>query len=188
MGVPLSNLNRIVAAGLVAVMFSLPAGLAAEASRLDELFADLAQAGPGQATGIAREIEMELGKSGSPAMDLLLRRGRDAIEAGDMAAAIGHLTALTDHAPDFAEGWHLRSVALFKSGVYGPALADIERALALEPRHYDVIYGLGTIMEALERTDLALAAFEAALALHPHHEPAGAALERLRRRIGSAEI
>ena len=40
-------------------------------------------------------------------MDLLLERGRKAMSEGDTNTAIEHLTALTDHAPNFAEGWML---------------------------------------------------------------------------------
>ena len=102
-------------------MFSLPAG--AEQARLDALLSDLSQAKPEAARKIAAEIELEWSKSGSPAMDLLLRRGEDAIEAGDLEAAVEHLSALIDHAPQFAQGWHLRSVAFFKQDRYGLALA-----------------------------------------------------------------
>lgn len=185
MGATFRKLNRIVAAALLTVLFSLPA--AADGDRLDALYADLGRAGPDQARRIAREIEMELSKSGSPAMDLLLRRGRDAIKAGDLQGAIGHLTALTDHAPGFAEGWHLRSIALFRTGVYGPALADLDRALALEPRHVDAIFGLGIIMEELDKPGLALRAFRRVAAIHPHHEQVGEASERMRRKVGSTE-
>ena len=64
-----------------------------------------------EARRLAREIEHEWSKSGSPAMDLLFNRGREALDGGDSRAAIEHLTALTDHAPKFAAGWHLRAIA-----------------------------------------------------------------------------
>ncbi len=181
------NLNRIVAAILAIVMFSLPVAAPAGA-RLDDLFAQLAQAEPADARRFAAEIELELAKSGSPAMDLLLRRGEDALEAGDAAMAVEHLSALIDHAPDFAEAWHLRSVAFFQQGRYGMALADIERALTLEPRHYNAIYGLGVLLEETGQTDLAEAAFLRALTIHPHHEEVTSALERVRDALGGMDL
>lgn len=187
MGAASLNLNRIVAAILAIVMFSLPVAAAAGA-RLDDLFAQLAQAEPADARRVAAEIELELAKSGSPAMDLLRRRGEDALEAGDAVMAVEHLSALIDHAPDFAEAWHLRSVAFFQQGRYGLALADIERALALEPRHYNAIYGLGVLLEETGQTELAEAAFLRALAIHPHHEEVTSALERVRGALGGMDL
>ena len=84
-------------------------------------------------------------------MDLLLQRGQEAMEAGDLDAAIEHFTALTDHAPDFAEGWNARATAFFQDERYGPALADIERTLALNPDHFGALMGLAMILEQLDR-------------------------------------
>src|SRR6056297_1991587 len=140
MSAVLANLNRAVAALLFLCLFCAPgASLAQDGAAIDSLFARLKQADPGEAKRIGAEIRMEMAKSGSAAMDLLLKRGREALESGDTGAAIEHLTALTDHAPRFAEGWHMRSVAYARAELYGPALTDIERALALNPRHFPAI-------------------------------------------------
>lgn len=187
MSTVLHILNNIVAALFAIVMFSLPA-MAGEDARLDSLFASLQEADAKESRRIASEIELEFSKSGSPAMDLLLKRGRDALEAGDSQAAIGHFTALTDHAPDFAEGWHARSVAFFQAELYGPAIADLEHALSLEPRHFNAIYGLGVIMEELNRPDMAREAFSRVLAIHPHHENVTTALERLDGQTGGKDL
>jgi len=92
--------NLVVAALLPFFVWCQPA--AAQTAKLDELFAELSEADARRAARIEREIWAEWSKSGSPAMDLLLQRGRDALAEGDYALAIEHLTALTDHAPDFA--------------------------------------------------------------------------------------
>jgi len=180
-------LKNIVTAFAVIVWFSLPA-VAVEQARLDRLFQQLKQVEEAEALKIAAEITLELSKSGSPAMDLLLKRGKDALEAGETQAAIEHLTALTDHAPNFAEGWHLRAVAYLQTGRYGPALADLERALALRPRHFDAIFGLGVILEELERPDMALEAFQRVQEIHPHHEHLADALDRLNGALGGEDL
>jgi tetratricopeptide (TPR) repeat protein len=148
-----------------------------------ELLHDLAGADAAAAQAAERELLAQWRRSGSPSMDLLLQRGRDALERGDTAAAIGHLTALTDHAPDFAEGWHARASAFFHAGQYGPALADLGRALTLNPNQFEAIYGLGTILEDLGDDRRAHAAYTRAKAIHPHHEDVTSALERLEPRI-----
>lgn len=159
-------------------MFSLPVW-AGEDAALSRLYAELLEAPEAEAAMIADEIALEWTKSGSPAMDLLLRRGKDALEAGDVAAAREHFTALTDHAPDFAEGWHMRAVARARSGLLGPAMSDLERALALEPRHFVALYSLGSLLNEMGREDLAREAFEAARALNPYDKDTKEALERL---------
>lgn len=186
MGAANLNLNRIVAACFAIVTFSLPA--LAEETRLDSLFAQLTQAEAAEAGKIAAEIELELSRSGSPAMDLLLRRGEDALAAGEMAAAIEHLSAAIDHAPDFAEAWHLRSVAFFRQERYGLALHDIERALVLEPRHFNAMYGLGVLLKELGQADLAYEVFSRALAIHPHHKDVTNAREDVARDLGGADL
>lgn len=112
-------------------------------------------------------------------MDLLLERGRNALKSGDIKTAIEHLSALTDHAPDFAEGWHFRAQAYFARGLIGPAVDDLQTALLLNPQNYNAIYGLGLIFVEIGNQELAERAFHEVLALHPHHSAAKTALEAL---------
>ncbi len=185
------NLKYVVTAICVlvisGVMFSLPSS-ADDLAKLDRLYAELAQAESAQAGKIANEIDLELSHSGSPAMDLLLKRGEDALSTGDIQAAIGHLTALTDHAPDFAEGWHARALAYMHAGLYGPALADLEHALALRPRHFRAIYSLGVIFEELSQPKKALEAYRKVQAIHPYYEGLSMAIERLNPEVGGEDI
>lgn len=174
MGILTRKLYCIVTAFSLAVGFSLPSA----AADLDTLFDQLSQADPAEAKRISREIERDWEASGSTALDMLLRRGRKAMEDGDVTAAIEHFSALTDHAPGFAEGWHARASAYYSAGKYGPALNDLAHALSLNPRHYDAMYGLGMLLTEIGEDALARRAFEEALALHPHHEQAQKALER----------
>ncbi|MEM8731387.1 MAG: tetratricopeptide repeat protein [Pseudomonadota bacterium] len=139
----------------------------------------LAAADPAEALRVDRELQALWRKSGSAAMDLLFSRAREALEEEDLRAAIEHLTALTDHAPDFAEGWHARATAYYRADLYGPAVADLERALALNPNNYRAIYGLGTILETFGDEQRAYEAYLRAQAIHPHFEDVGEALERL---------
>lgn len=118
--------------------------------------------------------------SGSATADYLLRRGIEAMEADEFDAAYDHLTALTDHAPDFAEGWNTRATLFFEMQLFGPAIADIERVLVLEPRHFGALTGLGIMWEDMGNTEGALAAYEAAHALHPNQPDIRRLLDNLR--------
>jgi len=121
-------------------------------------------------------------------MDLLLQRGRDALANGDTAEAIGHLTALTDHAPDFAEGWNARATAFFQAGQFGPSIADIARTLTLNPRHFGAMAGLGAIYEELDNPEKALAIYRAALAIHPNLGGVSEAVERLEAEVAGTDL
>ncbi len=189
MGIAGFNLKPIVAAAAVLVMFS-GIGAAQEADLTDEsaLLEKLGEADPSEARRLDRQLQALWSKSGSPSADLLLKRGREALEEDETRLAIEHLTALTDHAPDFAEGWHARASAFFGSELYGMALADLERALALNPNNYNAIYGLGLIFEALDETELAYDAYQRALAIHPHHEEVTKAVNRLGPRVGGQSL
>ncbi|EGJ20882.1 TPR repeat-containing protein [Cereibacter sphaeroides WS8N] len=155
---------------------------------MDELFARLKEADAAAAQRIERQIFTEWSKSGSPSADLLLERGRKALAAGDTRTAIDHLTALIDHAPDFAEGWNARATAYFQAGMFGPSMADIAHVLTLNPRHFGALAGLGTMLEQMDRPEPALEAYRAALAIHPHLDGVEQAVERLEAKAAGQEL
>ncbi|MGP3695966.1 tetratricopeptide repeat protein [Rhodobacter sp. NSM] len=155
---------------------------------LDELFTRLKEADAGSARRIERQIFTEWSKSGSPAADLLLERGRKAMSDGKNEVAIEHLTALVDHAPDFAEGWNARATAYFRAGMFGPSMSDIAHVLTLNPRHFGALAGLGTMLEQMERPEQALKAYRAALAIHPHLEGVVQAVDRLEAEAAGQEL
>ncbi len=169
-------LKLIVTALLVVSHFSAPAQ--AQSSE-QELLEQLRTADEAEANRLDRELNLIWDRSGSASMDLLLKRGREALEEEDTARAIEHFSALTDHAPYFAEGWHARATALFRAGLYGPALESLQQALALNPHHYDAIFGLGVMFQEFGDLPRAAEAFNKVLELHPHHERAKEARDRL---------
>lgn len=160
----------------------------ADEARLDELFAALKTADASNWEAIEDGIWAEWSDSGSPAMNLLLERGRGAMAADAPEAAVEHLTALTENAPDFAEGWNARATAFFQLGLYGPALADIARALTLEPRHFGALSGLAVIFEETGGLERAAGAYRAALAIHPQRPDLREALERLEAELQGKSI
>jgi tetratricopeptide (TPR) repeat protein len=171
-------LNRVVAAFLL-LFLTCTAALAQDSEKLDDLFRRLQAAGAEEAGRIETEIWIEWSKSGSPALDLLLQRGHDALQVGETGAAIEHFTALIDHDPDFAEGWNARATAYFKAGEFGPSVADIAQVLQRNPRHFGALAGLGTILEESGNPARALEVYKAALAIHPHLAGIAEAVARL---------
>lgn len=164
---------------LAAALFFASPMRAEDASDLDTLFEELRSAEAGNWERLEDRIWALWSQSGSPALDLLLKRGREAMAAEEWGAAIEHLTVLVETAPDFAEGWNARATAYYKAGLVGPALADIARALTLEPRHFGALTGLGLIFEETGDDAGAIRAYRAALAIHPHRADLREAIERL---------
>ena len=182
--------NRVVAAlvALFALMAPLSMPVWAADQDLDSLFESLKTADEAASRRIEREIITEWSKSGSPAMDLLLQRGQDAMAAGDYQTAIEHFTALTDHAPDFAEGWNARATAYYMVGEFGPSIKDIARTLTLNPRHFGALSGLGMIFQELGEPEKALEVYRAALAIHPHLGSVLEAVEALEKETGGQDL
>lgn len=172
-----TKIKCTVASFCAIVMFSLPAQ--AQTAPVEELLDQLKTAEPSELARIEKRIITAWSQSGSPAMDLLLKRGRDALEVNKFDLAIEHFTALTDHAPDFAEGWYGLALGYFNTERFGPALDALERVLALNPKHFGAIRGLGAVMERVGQPDLAHRAYMQLLDIHPNDADVKEALERL---------
>ena len=164
-------------------LLALPGAALANDETLDRLFERLQNADPHGAEQIEAEIWAEWSKSGSAAMDFLLERGREALEAGETVAAIGHFSALIDHAPEFAEGYNARAMAYYQISHYGLAMEDIRVTLALNPRHFGAMSGLALIFEELEFSEGALELWREVEALNPQREGVVEAIERLSREV-----
>lgn len=178
--------KSIVTALFITCGFSLP--VAAQPSRLDALFDQLEAATPGDVARIEAQIIAEWEKSGSAAMDLLLRRGNEALENGLPDQAVEHLTALVDHAPDFAEGYHARASAYYQLGLYGPAVDDLAQVLQREPRHFGAISGVAIILEELGHPAEALEAWLDYARLSPSDADVAAMIARLEQSLQGIKL
>ncbi|MEM9756934.1 MAG: hypothetical protein AAF914_13105 [Pseudomonadota bacterium] len=174
------TLNLVFAACLaLSTHAALAQSSGGAADRLPELLDRLADPETGNWEIVEREIIQRWSLSGSASADLLLNRGLSALEADEVSAAITHLTALVDHAPEFAEGWHARATAFYRAGLYGPALLDLQHALSLNPDHFGAMIGLGIMMEEMGEPELALVAFRSALVINPHRPDVQGAVSRI---------
>ena len=137
---------------------------------------------------VERQISRLWSRSGSASADLLLQRGREAMRNGQSTVAIEHFTALIDHAPEFAEGYHARATAWFMDGKLGRAMDDLRHTLALNPAHFSALAGLGRIFEDLREFERAREAYRAASSIHPHRADVKTALERLDQRLNGTAL
>ncbi|PRY94752.1 Tetratricopeptide repeat-containing protein [Hasllibacter halocynthiae] len=154
----------------------------------EELLEALRIAPEGQHDRIAQRIERLWSRSGSQSVDYLLKRGRDALEDQDPEAAIDHLSAAIDHAPDFAQPYVDRAEAYYLAGRPGLALYDLRRAIELEPRHYDALAGMGLVLSELDEPEIALEALRGALAIHPAYPDVEALIEMIEAELQGTPI
>ncbi|QFT30022.1 tetratricopeptide repeat protein [Roseibium porphyridii] len=151
-----------------------------EQSRLDELYAELADTEDANAAGrITREIQRIWMDSGSDTVDVLMSRAGKAIQADDHGLALDLLDVVVVLKPSFAEGWNRRATVHYMREDFGKSLVDIERTLALEPRHWGALSGLAIIQRRLGFEDSALETFKRALEVNPGLENATKAVEDL---------
>ena len=163
----------------IIIIFFSQSFVLAQSKGLDTLFGQLLKIGAADAPKIEVKILLEWSKTGSPAMDILLKRAKIALSDKDYDTALDHLNALTDHAPDFVEGWSLSAVALQQVGKTGLALNRIERTLAIEPRHFYALSGLFVILEDAGLFFEASEVINMIEAIHPHFEKLNTMRQRL---------
>ena len=121
-------------------------------------------------------------ESGDAATDSLMALGVQTMQMGNFPGALELFDAVTTRKPDFAEGWNKRATILYLMGAYEASARDVDKTLALEPRHFGALSGLGLINMALERDEAAITAFESALKIHPYLPGVKVNLETLRKR------
>ncbi|MGB3391264.1 MAG: hypothetical protein WBA88_25155 [Pseudaminobacter sp.] len=146
---------------------SIPAPAKAE-SRLDTLFGNLKrERNERAARRIASQIQGEWNKSGSESIDLMMQWTQDAMEAKKFDVALDFLDQVITLAPDYAEGWNRRATVHFMMHSFGKSMADIDRTLRLEPRHFGALAGMAQIMTARGNKELALEAWQRVLTIYP---------------------
>ncbi len=160
-----------------------PAATSSRADQLDTLFAELESTKDDAAAKQAEDgiIAIWL-QSGSDTVDLLMSWSVKAIANKDYAKALDILDRVITLKPDYVEGWNKRATVYFLTDKYSQSISDIERVLALEPRHFGALVGLGSIFRGLGDDKRAIAAYKQALALDPHLDAARKVLLELEKK------
>ena len=155
---------------------------------LNELFSDLSAANREEARDIEADILRAFSDSGSDAIDYLLERGWSALEAGDSLTASQHFTAVLDYAPNFAEGYNARALAYYQQGLVGAAMADIAKALTIEPRHFEALSSMAAIFEELGDNEKALRTLYQIQSIHPFMTGLDMRIERIEQSTQGAAL
>ncbi|HEX8166749.1 MAG TPA: tetratricopeptide repeat protein [Beijerinckiaceae bacterium] len=156
---------------------------------LDELFGRLAAAkDENEANGVASLIERRWARSGSDTADLLMSRAEEAMKAKEFPLSVELLDRVLALRPEWAEAWHRRATAFFLLDDPVSAVADLNRVLAKEPRHFGAWAGLGHIYLSGGDKRQALEAYRKALAIHPYLAKLRDVVDRLGPEIDGRDI
>ncbi len=162
----------------------IPPNAVARARVRDNLYALLATAADEKA---AKRVSTALNRvyltSGSPTIDLLMKRAIKAINAKKYARAIEFLDAVTELAPDYAEGWNRRAFAHYRLNDLRQAAGDLRRALALDPNHFRALDGLGTILRETGDEVGAYKVYQKLIEIYPFLKKAKDAIKELKRKV-----
>ncbi|PWK58040.1 hypothetical protein [Aminobacter sp. AP02] len=137
-------------------------------NQLDSLFAELKrERNEKAAERIASRISENWNRSGSASVDLMMLWSAQAIEAKKFDVALDFLDQVVTLQPQYAEGWNRRATVHFLMRNYRKSMADIERTLELEPRHFGALAGIAQIMATTGHDELALQGWQRVLAVYP---------------------
>jgi len=147
---------------------------------LDSLFARLRKSHSDQEAKLAEETIWKMWMSSdSPSAEAMLMQATKAMGARQDDAALLILGNLVTIQPQFAEAWNKRATLYFMMHKYSESIADIDKVLDLEPRHFGALAGLGMIK--LQQGDLsgALSAYRRALSINPNMPGVKHAIEEI---------
>ena len=134
---------------------------------------------PHAASMIEGELRTLWSRSGSAAIDLLYKRGQDALEAGKPEEAVEHFTAALDWDPEFAEAYVGRAQAYYLTNDVGPAIDDLRQALVLNPNQWEALMGFAAVLEEVGLEEDALEVWHRVHDMHPQNPEATEAVTRL---------
>ena len=162
-------------------MLLMPLAVAeASESNIDMLFSRLGQVSTDEEAAVLRHAVEALWRRGDDAtLTLLMGRVESALQRQNYTVALNLLNHIVKLAPDWAEAWNSRASlhALLEDDT--GALADFDRALRLEPRHFDALASEGTILLRQGKKPEALKAYQRALFLCPHRPQLQTQVRRL---------
>ena len=165
------------------------AGAAQDDPRLDRLFARLhATADAAEASLLQQGIWSLWMEAHDDGLNALMRDGGRAMRRGELDRAIALFSQLIEAAPGFAEAWNRRATAYYLARRFDRSVADCMEVLALEPRHFGALSGLGLIESARGDRRQALHWFRQALAQNPHMASIRRRVEELARELEGEAI
>jgi tetratricopeptide (TPR) repeat protein len=160
-----------------------------EVTSEEKLFSQLKQAGSAEdAHPIEQKLVALFRVSGSPSVDLLVIRAQAALAVTDNKTAKQLIEAVTNIAPDYAEGWHIRAGMEQAAGDDTAALVSLQKVVLLNPRQFTALAELANMLEDYGDKAGALKLYRRALELDPQLEIASRKVRELTQSVEGRDI
>jgi Tfp pilus assembly protein PilF len=160
-----------------------------EVTSEENLFAQLKEAANSEdAHPIEQKLIALFRISGSPSVDLLVVRAQAALAATDNKTAKKLIDAVTNIAPDYAEGWHIRAGMEQAAGDDTAALVSLQKVVLLNPRQFTALTELADMLEDYGDKAGALKLYRRALELDPQLEIASRKVRELTQSVEGRDI
>jgi len=158
-------------------------------ARLEALFDTLKTS---EISGVLQEAEVNIWaiwfESGRDEVDRLMERAGVAVQSGQLPQAEAMYSQVVKIAPEFSEGWNRRATVRYYRQDYEGSIEDIRQTLALEPRHFGAIWGLGMILGRDRDFSGAITAFERLLEIKPNSRDAKPRIELLKQELNKSSV
>ena len=158
-------------------------------ARLDDLFTTLKST---ENLSVSQETELNIWAiwfdSGNEQIDSLMEEAGAAMQSQQLTQAEEIYSRVVKLAPEFSEGWNRRATVRYYQNDYGGSLQDIRQTLALEPRHFGAVWGLGMILGWERDFSGAITAFERLLEINPNARDAKPRIEILKQELAKSSV
>ena len=190
-----SKLFKILLIGVITASLYKPLLLAAEETQnrkkeenssqaLDTLFFKLRNAKSlAEAQTVEQMIWSKWKKYKDPRLSEKLELGIRQMHNKNLKKALVTFTKIIEEAPDFSEALNKRATTYFLLQEYQASLLDIKATLALEPRHFGAISGMGLIFMKSGEYRRSLLMFRKVLEIYPLSISAKANIEFIGRKL-----
>lgn len=153
-------------------------------ARLDDLFEKLAYTDdPVSIRTTENEIWQIWLEHPNADLERLMEIGTQRMNSRRYSEAMLVFTQVIENFPEYAEGWNKRATLYYMLGNFEESIADIEETLALEPRHFGALSGLGLVYLQQDELSKAKEAFEDLIRVHPNSPNAKQNLEYVTERL-----
>ena len=165
---PLAGLLALAVALLSLFAAPLRAGEAEDKVALDRLFEQLRVApDPETARVIDQRIWVYWMVPSDPVLAAKMQDVLAASQTGNLPMAISLLDQMVVEYPTYAEAWNRRATFYYMLGDFEHSLADIDKVLQFEPRHFGALSGRVMIYLQQGKRALALKDMATAKEIHP---------------------